>query len=69
MFGNRVGRAVPIPNRVAFFAAILEWRGRKLVIVRVLMTIRAECELRFINRILSRWNVAFCAIHPDVLAF
>ena len=69
MFGNRVGRAAPILNRVAFFTAIPEWRGGKLVIVRVLMAIGAECELRFINRILAGRNVAFCAIHLDVFAF
>src|SRR5271157_1083928 len=68
MFGDRIGCAVPFLDRVAIFTAILERGAGELAVVRILVAVRAECELHFVKRIFACRDVALRAFHINVLA-
>lgn len=68
MFRNGVRAAMEVRNRVAVFAPVIIRRCRELVVVRILVTIRAQRELHFVDRIPARRDVTLRAIHLDVLA-
>jgi len=68
VFGNGIGRAVPIDDRVAVFATVFVWRGGKLIVVRIFVAVRARLELHFVDGVFAGGNMTFGAIDFDVFA-
>jgi len=68
VFRDGVRRAMPVLHRVTVLAAIPVRLGRKLIVVRVLVTIRTRGKPHFINCVLASRNVALCAFHLPMLA-
>lgn len=68
MFRNRVQRTVKINNRVARLAAVVVWRGGKLVVVHILMAIRASSKLNLVLRILPCRRMALGALYGNMFA-
>lgn len=54
---------------MAGFTLILIGCGGKLPVMGVLVAIGAGCEFHFVNGVLARRDMAFCAFHLRVLAF
>lgn len=68
MLCNRIAGAMPIPDVVAVFAAILVARRGKLTVVRILMAIQTGSELHLVNRVFPGRSMALRTLHLDVLA-
>jgi hypothetical protein len=68
MLCNRIAGAMPIPDAVAVFAAILVARRGKLTVVRILMAIQTGSELHLVNRVSPGRSMALRTLHLDVLA-
>jgi len=68
VLGDSIGRAVPIDDRVAVFAPVLVRCGGKLIVMRVLVAVRAQLELHFVDGVFTGRNMAFRAIYFGVFA-
>lgn len=68
MLGDGKSGAVEVLNCVAGLALIQVWSGGELAVVGILVTIGAEREFHFVNRIFARRQMALAAIHGYMFA-
>lgn len=68
MLGDGKGGTVEILNRVASLALVQVWSGGELAVVGILVTIGAEREFYFVNRIFAGRQMALAAIYGHMFA-
>jgi hypothetical protein len=66
MLCDRKCGAVEVQNSMAIFAFVSVRSGGELAVMRILVAIRARCELHLVNRVLTSGQVAFAAFDSDV---
>jgi len=66
---NRERGAMKVLHGVAILATILVGSGGKLLVMRILVAIRAGCELHFVDRIFAGGSVTFVTSYCRMFSF
>jgi hypothetical protein len=69
MFRDGECGAVPIQNGMAILTSVQIRKGGKLVVMRILVTVRAEGKFHLVNGVFAGRQMTLAARDGDVLAF